>query len=56
MRFGIGLDFRNRRGGRRPWTEVYEDTLRLAVYAEQLGFDSSGCGAPLRRPRATCLA
>ena len=40
MKFGIWLDFRNPRPWRRPWTEVYEESVDLAVSAESWGFDS----------------
>jgi alkanesulfonate monooxygenase SsuD/methylene tetrahydromethanopterin reductase-like flavin-dependent oxidoreductase (luciferase family) len=40
VKFGIWLDFRNPRPWRRPWTEVYEESVDLAVSAESWGFDS----------------
>jgi alkanesulfonate monooxygenase SsuD/methylene tetrahydromethanopterin reductase-like flavin-dependent oxidoreductase (luciferase family) len=40
VKFGIWLDFRNPRPWRRPWAEVYEESVDLAVSAESWGFDS----------------
>jgi probable F420-dependent oxidoreductase len=40
MKFGVWLDFRNPVRWRRPWEEVYEETLSLAVDAEEQGFES----------------
>lgn len=40
MKFGIWLDFRNPVRWRQPWEEVYEETLSLAVGAEESGFES----------------
>lgn len=40
MKFGVWLDFRNPLSWKRPWPEVYADSVALAVEAEALGFDS----------------
>ncbi|MFF7364652.1 LLM class flavin-dependent oxidoreductase [Streptomyces sp. NPDC008125] len=40
MKFGIWLDFRNPERWRQPWEQVYEETVDLAVSAEELGFES----------------
>ncbi|GAA1936798.1 LLM class flavin-dependent oxidoreductase [Kitasatospora viridis] len=40
MKFGIWLDFRNPARWRRPWAEVYRETLELATGAEHWGFES----------------
>jgi alkanesulfonate monooxygenase SsuD/methylene tetrahydromethanopterin reductase-like flavin-dependent oxidoreductase (luciferase family) len=37
LRPGLFLDFRNPQEWRRPWEELYVETLELAVEAEQLG-------------------
>jgi probable F420-dependent oxidoreductase len=40
MRFGMWLEFRNPPRWRRPWHEIYQESLALATEAERLGFDS----------------
>lgn len=40
MKFGTWLDFRNPPPWKRPWAEVYADSIGLAVEAEAMGFDS----------------
>ncbi|MCP3822715.1 LLM class flavin-dependent oxidoreductase [Streptomyces sp. A3M-1-3] len=40
MKFGIWLEFRNPPRWKRPWSEIYEDSLSLASEAEAAGFES----------------
>jgi probable F420-dependent oxidoreductase len=39
-RLGVWYDFRNPARWRRPWPELYRETLDQAAHAEQLGFSS----------------
>jgi probable F420-dependent oxidoreductase len=39
-RLGVWYDFRNPARWRRPWPQLYRETLDQAAYAEDLGFDS----------------
>ena len=39
-RLGVWYDFRNPARWRRPWPQLYRETLDQAAYAEELGFDS----------------
>ena len=39
-RLGVWYDFRNPARWRRPWAELYRETLDQAAYAEELGFSS----------------
>ena len=39
VRFGVAFDFRNVPPARRPFTEIYAETLELIALADQLGID-----------------
>jgi probable F420-dependent oxidoreductase len=40
VKFGLWLDFRNPRRWRRPYAELYRETLEQAAWAESAGFES----------------
>ena len=57
MALGFGLLSAQLRPGETDWTRAYDDTVRLAVEAERLGFTLGlDDGAPLRRRRLHALA